>query len=75
MTLILLWFWRLFKLAGSEFDVSSLVIVYSIVAIIVLGMFNGVLGSFVEGRIILYGLVIGVYLANKKFGSEARHEC
>ncbi len=75
LTLILLWFWRLFKLAGSESNVSSLVIVYSIVAIIVLGMFNGVLGSFVEGRIILYGLVIGVYLANKKFGSEARHDC
>lgn len=75
LLLLLFWFWRLVQMGGSTGGVSRLVIVFSVVAIVVLGMFNGVLGSFVEGRIILYGLVIGVFLARKNHNSEVRHDC
>ena len=75
LLLILFWFWRLTQLSGSKGGVSRLIIMFSVVAIVVLGMFNGVLGSFVEGRIILYGLVVGVSLTRINHSSEARHDC
>ena len=74
LALILCWLWCLFQLAGFKGSIWNLVIVFLIVVIVVLGMFNGVLGSFVEGRVTLYGLVIGVYLANKKYDSGVRHD-
>lgn len=75
LLLILFWFWRLTQLSGSKGGVSRLIIMFSVMAIVVLGMFNGVLGSFVEGRIILYGLVVGVSLTRINHSSEARHDC